>query len=95
MSYEIRYAPRATADVKALRGFDRTLVRSAIEVHLVQAPTQISKSRIKRMAEPVWCQFRLRVGDFRVYYDVDEDERVVTVLRILRKGSSTTPLEEP
>ena len=37
--------------------------------------------------EPLW---QLRVGDYRVFYDVDEAERRVYVRRVLRKGSSTT-----
>jgi mRNA-degrading endonuclease RelE of RelBE toxin-antitoxin system len=47
------------------------------------------------MAQPFWSQYRLRVGDFRVYYDVDEGARTVDVLRILEKGTRTTPTEEP
>ena len=36
---------------------------------------------------PVW---QLRVGDFRVFYDVDEREREVVVRAVRRKGSKTT-----
>ena len=37
--------------------------------------------------QPVW---QLRVGDFRVIYDVDEKDRRVTVRAVLHKGSKTT-----
>ena len=33
---------------------------------------------------------QLRVGDFRVFYDVDETERVVIVMHVRRKGRKTT-----
>jgi len=36
---------------------------------------------------PVW---QLRVGDFRVFYDVDEQQQEVIVRAIRRKGSKTT-----
>jgi hypothetical protein len=36
---------------------------------------------------PVW---QLRVGDFRVFYDVDEAQQTVIVRAIRRKGSKTT-----
>jgi mRNA-degrading endonuclease RelE of RelBE toxin-antitoxin system len=36
---------------------------------------------------PVW---QLRVGDFRVFYDVDEERQEVIVRAIRRKGSKTT-----
>ena len=35
-------------------------------------------------------QFRLRVGDFRVYYDVDEAAQEVHILRVVEKGTRTT-----
>ena len=43
------------------------------------------------MTQPFWSEYRLRVSDFRVYYDVDETRHVVHVLRILFKGAGTTP----
>ena len=36
---------------------------------------------------PVW---QLRVGDFRVFYDVDEERQEVIVRAIRRKGTKTT-----
>jgi len=36
---------------------------------------------------PVW---QLRVGDHRIFYDVDEDAGIVIVQRILRKGRRAT-----
>jgi mRNA-degrading endonuclease RelE of RelBE toxin-antitoxin system len=36
---------------------------------------------------PVW---QLRVGDFRVFYDVDEERREVIVRAIRRKGTKGT-----
>ena len=54
-------------------------------------PGQESKSRIKAMSQPFWSQYRLRVNDFRVYFDVHEEECVVNVLRVLKKGNASTP----
>jgi mRNA-degrading endonuclease RelE of RelBE toxin-antitoxin system len=36
---------------------------------------------------PVW---QLRVGDFRIFYDVDGERREVTVRAVRGKGSKTT-----
>ena len=47
------------------------------------------------MTQPFWSQYRLRVNDFRVYYDVDEAQRVVQILRVLLKGRGQTPTEKP
>lgn len=61
----------------------RATVRHAIEEHLRHQPTRTSKSRIKRLRGLSRPQFRLRVGELRVFYDVSE--RTVEVLAIVRK----------
>ncbi len=80
--YEIRYAHEAVGDIRPLRAFDQTRLLDAVARHLSAEPTRVSKSRIKRMVQPFWSHFRLRVDEFRVYYDVDEAGRAVTVLRM-------------
>ena len=55
---------------------------------LIHTPTQISRSRIKRLRLLESPAYRLRVGEYRVYYDVDESEQTATVLRILDKIQS-------
>ena len=47
------------------------------------------------MLQPFWSQYRLRVGDFRIYYDVNDDERIVNVLRVLMKTTDQTPEKSP
>lgn len=91
----VQYAEEAVRDVAALRPFDQRKVMKAIENFLLHAPTQVSRSRIKRMMQPFWSQFRLRVDDLRVYYDVDATHRTVHVLRVLQKGTAETPKEPP
>jgi mRNA interferase RelE/StbE len=87
----IRYAQDALADVKALRAHDQRKVLDAIDSQLHHNPTQVSRKRIKAMRQPFWSQYRLRVEDFRVYYDVDHSQRAVSVLRVLEKGQGQTP----
>src|SRR5438874_2209327 len=93
--YEIRYAEEAAADLQNLRTFDQRKVLDGIDLHLTSQPMFVSKSRIKAMSQPFWSQFRLRIDDFRVYYDVDEDGHIVHVLRVLGKTAQTTPEESP
>jgi mRNA-degrading endonuclease RelE of RelBE toxin-antitoxin system len=93
--YEIRYASVAAADVRSLRAFDQRKVLEGIEQHLTFQPRFVSRSRIKIMVQPFWSRYRLRLDDFRVYYDVDEESRRVHVLRVLRKITESTPEESP
>ncbi len=83
MRYDIVLAPQAVEDLRRLRAFERTAVRAALEQHLRNAPTQLSKSRIKRSRGFARPQYRLRVGDIRVFYDVSEN--AVEVLAIVAK----------
>ena len=93
--YEIRYADIALEDIRRLRAFDQRAVLDAIAAHLTHVSRRESRSRIKAMLQPFWSQFRLRVGDFRVYYDVDDASARVNVLRVLEKGSGSTPEAPP
>jgi mRNA-degrading endonuclease RelE of RelBE toxin-antitoxin system len=92
--YEIRYTDEAVGDIRSLRAFDQQRTLDGIDRHLSFEPARTSRSRIKRMNQPFWSQFRLRVEDFRVYYDIDETNRSVAILRVLKKTSQPT-LENP
>jgi mRNA interferase RelE/StbE len=70
MRYDIILAPEAVEDVRRLSARDRSSIRDALERHLRFEPTKESRSRIKRLRGVTHPQYRLRVGDFRVFYDV-------------------------
>ncbi len=83
MAFEIILAPEAVRDLEKLRANLRAEVRDAIERHLRKRPTKISKARIKRLRGVSRPQFRLRVRDVRVFYDVVATE--VHILAIVSK----------
>ena len=84
MRFEIVLAPDAVEDVKSLRANVRATVVGAIERHLRHAPTKTSQSRIKRLRGLSRPQYRLRVGDVRVFYDVAGD--TVEILAVVSKA---------
>ena len=86
MRYDITFTPEALKDLKALRGIDRAKVQEVVEVHLRHEPTKLSKSRIKRLRQLKHPQFRLRVDELRIFYDVIENQ--VEVLAIVTKSNS-------
>jgi mRNA-degrading endonuclease RelE of RelBE toxin-antitoxin system len=85
-------SPRATEDLKRLDPPHRTMVREALETHLRHEPTKVSRSRIKRLRGLAQPQYRLRVDDLRVFYDVLEAE--VQVHAILFKSMAEAWLTE-
>jgi len=92
MRLEILFAPEAVQDLKHLEAHDRAAVRDAIEKHLRHQPTRLSKSLIKRLRGISRPQFRLRVGEIRVFYDVTE--KAVEVLAIIPKSTAAEWLKE-
>jgi mRNA-degrading endonuclease RelE of RelBE toxin-antitoxin system len=86
MRYEILLAPEALADLRALKANLRAEVRDAIEDHLRHEPTAISRARIKDLEGEGSPEFRLRVGDIRVFYDVVEGQ--VWIVAIVTKDGA-------
>ena len=83
MGYDIILSPEAVEDLRSLRANIRAAVHDGIERHLRHNPARASRSRIKRLRGLSRPQFRLRVGEVRVFYDVVE--RQVQVLAIIAK----------
>jgi mRNA-degrading endonuclease RelE of RelBE toxin-antitoxin system len=77
MRYELILAPEA---------------RDALERHLRYEPTRVSKSRIKRLRGVSQPQYRLRVGEVRVFYDVTST--AVEILAIVTKAEAADWLAE-
>ncbi len=92
MRYQILVAPEAIADLRRLPARVRTEVRDAIELYLRHQPTRVSKSRIKRLRGTRRPQYRLRVGDVRVFYDVGRSD--VQVLAVVRKSDADAWLRQ-
>ena len=92
MRYEIILSPEAEKDFKRLKLPIRSGVRHSMEVHLRHEPMKSSKSRIKRLRGLAQPQYRLRVGDIRVFYDVEGHS--VVVLGIVFKPDAEQWLHE-
>lgn len=86
MRYAIELAPEAIRDLKRLKADLRAQVKDAMETHLRHEPTKTSKSRIKRLRGVSKPQYRLRVDEVRVFYDVSK--RNVEVLAIVMKADA-------
>jgi mRNA interferase RelE/StbE len=92
MRYEIIFAPEAVQDLKRLSARDRSIVRDEIEKHLRHEPERTSRSRIKRLRGVSRPQYRLHVGEIRVFYDIVGQD--VEVLAIVSRSQASAWLEE-
>jgi mRNA-degrading endonuclease RelE of RelBE toxin-antitoxin system len=93
--FAILYDEAAEDDLRALRMYEARRILDEVDDQLTQEPA--TPSRRRKLLEglvPPWDSVRpvwqLRVGDFRVFYDVEEAQREVIVRAIRRKGKKTT-----
>jgi mRNA-degrading endonuclease RelE of RelBE toxin-antitoxin system len=93
--FTINYAKSAITDLEGLRAFDRKKILDSIEAQLTHQPNQESRNRktltglVPRWEHenPTW---ELRVGAFRIFYDMNEEADRVTVRAIRRKPPHKT-----
>ena len=77
--------------MKRLDAHVRSEVRAALDVHLRHQPTKSSKNQVKRLHGMSRPQYRLRVDDVRIFYDVSEGR--VEVLAVVMKSDAESWLK--
>ena len=92
MRFAILLSPQAVEDLRTLKANVRTAVKEALETHLRNEPTKTSRSRIKRLRGLSKPQYRLRVEEVRVFYDVVGS--TVEVLAIVPKPEAESWLKQ-
>lgn len=91
-SYEIRLKPSAIRDMDRLRKYDTAQVADGMEKHLGAEPMKESKRRIKRLRGMSDPDYRLRIRDYRVFYNVVGSR--VDILRVMHKNDTREYYEE-
>ena len=76
--YDIEFAPAALEDLKSLRKFEQQQVLDGIENQLRHQPTVETRNR-KRLRPNEIAEWELRIGRFRVFYNVDERKLAVMI----------------
>ena len=88
--YEVRFAEGVVGDLKRVRAHDRKRILDSIDEQLSHQPTVPTKNRkILVDLTPTWEAnppiWELRVGEYRIFYDVDEDGNEVYVRAVRKK----------
>lgn len=87
MAYAIEYTEIALRDLEWLRKNEQITVLAAIDEQLRYEPAVETRNR-KRLRPNAVAEWELRIGVFRVLYDVDQIVRIVSVQRIGKKPGS-------
>jgi mRNA interferase RelE/StbE len=77
--HEVRLLPEAARAYRKLRGPIQERVRKAIDT-LADDPRPRGATKLAGRAD-----FRIRVGDYRIVYAVDDEAKVVLVARIAHR----------
>jgi mRNA-degrading endonuclease RelE of RelBE toxin-antitoxin system len=96
--YRVEYADDISDDLAGLRAYDRKRILDRLEKQLRYEPSKTTKNRKPlhglvppwEHTDPVW---ELRIGEYRVFYDVDEQASLVTVRAIRHKPPHKTTEE--
>jgi len=76
--YEIEFSDEAMGDLKWFKKHEQNEVFDCIETNLQYEPTVETRNR-KRLRPNETTEWELRVGKCRVFYDVDEAGRIVSI----------------
>jgi mRNA-degrading endonuclease RelE of RelBE toxin-antitoxin system len=85
--YEIRFTPEALDDLKSLRKSEQKKVLDGIDTQLEHEPTVVTRNR-KRLRPNDLAEWEIRIEKFRVFYDVDEQVKIVKVEAVGYKAGS-------
>ena len=82
--YDIQYTETAIADLQWFKKYEQNQILDGIDQQLRHQPTVETRNR-KRLRPNAVAAWELRISDFRVLYDVDEQVSIVEIQRIGEK----------
>ena len=76
--YEIEITPEAVADLESFKKFEQTIIVDGVESQLQYEPTVETRNKKKLRSNAV-AAWELRIGRFRIFYNVHEEEKKVSI----------------
>lgn len=80
MPYRIEYSPDAEDQLRALTARQQAIVLDTVDKQLIHQPTLETRKRRPMRPNPV-APWELRIGNLRVYYDVEEEPEPMVLIR--------------
>ena len=86
--YEIEFSAKARRDLDWFKKSERNEILDGIELNLVYEPNIETRNR-KRLRPNETAEWELRLGKYRVFYDVEETVLIVSIEAIGLKLGNT------
>ena len=83
-AYQIEVSEDARTDLSYYSAFERKIITSEIRVQLAHQPQVETKNRKPLRDNPI-ASWELRVGKYRVFYEVAETVRIVAIVAVGHK----------
>jgi mRNA-degrading endonuclease RelE of RelBE toxin-antitoxin system len=84
MNFDVEFSDIAREHLKAFRKRDQQVILDALDAQLTSQPDRPTRNR-KLLEDNSLAPWELRVGDFRVFFDVHVEEASVVIVAIGRK----------
>ena len=85
--YTIEFTPTARDDIRYFKKYEQNIIIEVIETQLAYQPMVETINRFRR-SPPEIADWELRVGDYRVFYNVEEFVQIVSVERADEKPNN-------
>ncbi len=87
MTFQILFTPRASDELRSFRKNEQRQIIEAIKTQLSHDPLSVTRNQ-KMLRPSELTEWELRIGEFRVFYDADEAEQIVSVRALGHKKGS-------
>jgi len=85
--FQITFTPEAIEDIRRFKKTERKQIMATLEEQLSHAPATETRNR-KRLRPNQLAEWELRVGRFRVFYDIDPVNYLIKVEAVGYKEGS-------
>src|SRR5438477_10789890 len=85
--FEIKFTEQAIADLKLLKKAERRFIMTELETDLIREPNVETRNR-KKLRPNQLAEWELRIGNFRIFYDVDQGNGLIKIHTIGYKEGS-------
>jgi mRNA-degrading endonuclease RelE of RelBE toxin-antitoxin system len=82
LAYRIDYSPDAEDHLRGLTAREQRTVLDAVDTQLAYQPTTETRNRKLMRPNPL-ANWELRIGDLRVYYDVQDAPEAIVYVRAI------------
>lgn len=101
MKYEVKFPNHSIENEKKFNRLLSKIPQIKIQYKIIDAveklannPRPYGKKPFKKLKPPVQlyqltAQYRIRIGDYRVLYDIDDGRKIVWILALRKRGEKT------